>query len=137
MSRTFFAHPKHWQDEEVDRWVQALIADGAESVVPGRDDYQANIAIEMTIDSWIRSIARRRDLGTGQRVYALIVVPGTTVGKATAHIVRSALEAGIPVASVALEPGTDKIRSAVLVRDIDLEDAEDFTSGWSLVLADT
>ena len=136
--RVFFGHPKSWDDELINEAVTELTADMAKGlekavvVVPGRDDFNQNIASEGNFNGWCRSIARRTDQ-YGRRVYDVVAVPKSPegVGKATAAIVQDALRVNLPVVQVEwLEEGGIEARPVV---SVDAVDTENYFTGWQLV----
>jgi hypothetical protein len=139
--RVFFGHPKAWDDELINEAVKELAADMGAGlakevvVVPGRDDFHANIASEGNFNGWCRSITRRTDQ-RGQRFYDVVAIPKTAegIGKATAMIAQDALRAGLPVVRVEwLETGGIEARPVVSVEE---EDSENYIAGWYLVTSD-
>lgn len=141
--RVFLGHPKGWDDETIDLAVRELAADMTSSlekaveVISGRDDFHANIAAEGNFNGWCRSITRRTDQ-YGRRFYDVVAVPKVTmsgtVGKATAMIVRDALQHGLPAVQVEwLETGGIEVRPVTAVED---EDTENYIAGWRLVTTD-
>lgn len=139
--RVFFGHPKGWDDDLIGMASSELAASlGATlgtpvTVTAGRDDFRENIAAEGNINGWCRSVTRRTDQ-YGQRIYGAIVIPRIDgVGKATAVIARDALHRGLPVLEAEwLDDGHITTRRVVAVEDAD---AEDYVSGWRVIVADT
>jgi hypothetical protein len=139
--RVFFGHPKAWDDELINMAAQELAASMTAElgkpviVVPGRDDFQQNIASEGNFNGWCRSITRRTDQ-YGKRVYFMVVIPkGDGIGKATAQIATDALKAQIPVAEAEWnDDGSITARRVVRIED---EDSENYISGWRVIVADT
>jgi hypothetical protein len=134
--RVFLAHPKAWQNDKIDSGV-AYLAERlttemgeAVTVVSGRDDFMTYAASEGSFSSWSRSISRRIDSSTRQRVYRAIVVPGTrNLGRATAEIVQAALSEHVPVLS--WDEDTNEITA---VRDVVAEDPDNWKSGWKVIV---
>ena len=129
--KIFLAHSKAATDEQIEAWKKAIIANlpGEEvEVIPGRDDFNANIASDGTFDAWARGVTDRRDNFTGERVYGAVFVPGYTVGKATALIVGSALHHGVPVVVIdTTDCGSTEFRRGT---QLVVEDADDYVNGW-------
>lgn len=134
--RIFFAHPKNWDDERINDFAKA-IHDSIQHetthdvlVVPGRDDFNQNIASEGNYSGWCRSIIRRTDQ-RGERFYGVIVVPKVVdgIGKATAAIVADALDHRVPVVEADVVDGEMCIAA---VTGIEAVDDENYVSGWKL-----
>lgn len=91
MKTAFLAHPKGWDDHQIDQAVADLAACFASASFParpcsGRDDWNEQFRIAGSWDSWAASAARR---------YDIIVCPANEpLGKATAQIVAAALHQG-------------------------------------------
>lgn len=132
MTRAFIAHPKSWTDEQVDGFVAAVKASlpSDAEVVPGRDDYAANIASEGHVSAWVRSVTRRRDVDSGRRYFDLIVATEERVGKATADIARDAIAASLPIVLGHLD--ADGTVRATQIVGVETVDSEDFFTGWLL-----
>jgi hypothetical protein len=134
--RIFFAHPKAWDDERINDFAKA-VHDSIEAetshdvlVIPGRDDFNENIASEGNYNGWCRSITRRTD-SRGDRFYGVIVVPKAPegIGKATAAIIKDALDLRVPVVEAELVDGSLNIAAVVGIETVD---DEDYISGWKL-----
>ena len=65
------------------------------SVISGRDDFRIHCRGDWNV--WAKSIVKREHAITRKPYYDLIVVPSTTVGRATAQVVDLAVRAGRPV----------------------------------------
>jgi hypothetical protein len=140
--RVFFGHPKAWDDELINEAVSeiasSMTADLGEpvEVIPGRDDFQKNIANEGNFNGWCRSITRRGDYATGQKFYNIIIVPKSDgIGKATAQIAEDAIRAGMPVLEVEFTDDGGIVARAVA--RVEAEDTENFIAGWRLITIDT
>ncbi len=140
--RVFFGHPKAWDDELINEAVSeiasSMTADLGEAVevIPGRDDFQKNIANEGNFNGWCRSITRRGDYTTGQKFYNIIIVPKNDgIGKATAQIAEDAIRAGMPVLEVEFTDDGGIVARAVA--RVEAEDTENFIAGWRLITIDT
>ena len=134
--RIFFAHPKGWDDERINDFAKAIHVSVENEtshdvlVVPGRDDFNANIASEGNYNGWCRSITRRTD-SRGDRFYGVIVVPKAVegIGKATAAIIKDALEQRVPVVEADVVDGEMCIAA---VTGIETVDDENYVTGWKL-----
>ncbi len=131
--RAFLAHPKGWNDGQIEAssnaLKQSLEARTGQtwSVVPGRDDYNDNIYSDGNFNSWIQSVPRRIDSFTRDRLYAAIVVPTERMGKATAGIMTEASKVGMAVIHQAAD------HSLYQVDDLIEDDGDDYQNGWFLV----
>lgn len=100
--RLFLAHPKAWEDSRIDDAVQViqklcapLYPDQAVSVISGRDDFVIR-GQQLGWKHWCESVAK--GFGPdGQPRFDVFVIPPGDVGKATADMVRMAVEAAKPV----------------------------------------
>jgi len=131
----FLAHPKRWEEGHINEWRDALAAMFAEEgvpamVIPGRDDFQAYMAAEGTFSAWAASIIKRRDLMTRERFYGAVVATTREVGKATADIIRSALDNDVPV--LLMEPADENRFQLVRVTQQVVVNERDFINGWRL-----
>lgn len=122
--KVFLAHPKNADDLQLASWSETASRHLAGDIVFGRDDFNAQIAIDGTFDCWAKGVPSRRDSYTQMPVYGAIVSPVEQVGKATALIVEEALRLGTPV--YLLEPW----RRATGLQQID---AESYVGGWRVV----
>lgn len=137
IERVFFAHPKGWDDERINDFAQAIHDSIAHEtshdvlVVPGRDDFQQNIASEGNYNGWCRSIVRRTDQ-RGERFYGVIAVPKSPdgIGKATAAIIEDAIAHELPVVEVSIVDGD---MSLAAVTGIETVDDDNYVSGWRLI----
>ena len=133
--RVFLAHSKGTTDLEIQSWstaVQKAFEQRGEvvEVVPGVDDFNANIASDGTFDAWARAVPHRRDTFTGLRLYGAIVVLALEVGKATGIIAQEALKAGTRV-YFAEWIGTDEVELTDVV-GAEETNSQDFFRGWQL-----
>lgn len=134
----FFAHPKGMEDEAIDSGlrdtVAAFLASGdTVTVVAGRDDYMKHAPSAGGFNGWCRDVVTRIDMTTLNPAYAAFVVPGTSVGKATALILQLAMQKGRRVFSLQYQRTTEE---PVLrpVQGIECIDPNDFFAGWVLDL---
>tara|TARA_R100001082_G_scaffold110514_1_gene90648 strand:- start:3412 stop:3882 length:471 start_codon:yes stop_codon:yes gene_type:complete len=104
--RIFYAHPSGEDTETISQnsiRIQELIRAKGEragkdlkvSVVPGHEDFRIHCRGDWNV--WTKSVVKREHAITRKPYYDFIVVPGTTVGRATAQIVDLAVRAGRPV----------------------------------------
>jgi len=134
--RVFLAHPKSMPDDEIDWWsreVGRLLSDGSDivSVTPGRDDFQRYAMGAGSFSAWAVEVPLRKDMATGKRYYEAFVSPTAYVGRATADILRGALNVGTPV--IYLEQDEDKQSiEPHRVNQVVVVDAEDYLKGWYL-----
>jgi hypothetical protein len=126
------------EDAEIDRDVHdvglAFAATGDNVVVvAGRDDYMKHAPSAGGFGGWCRDVVNRMDMTTLKPVYSGFVVPGTSMGKATALIIQLALAKKCPVFSLQYQRTTEE---PVLRRAIGIEciDPNDFFGGWVLDL---
>ena len=125
--RIFYAHPSGEDTETISQnsiRIQELIRAKGEragkdlkvSVISGRDDFRINCRGDWNV--WAKSVVRREHAITRKPYYDFIVVPGTTVGRATAQIVDLAVRAGRPVFLLSEE----KLERITQVYPFDVED---------------
>lgn len=134
--RIFFAHPKSMDDAEIDSWgreIKKLFVDAEDldtRVVPGRDDFQQYAVGAGSFTAWAREVPTRRDMGTGRPYYSAFVSVNAYVGRATADILRGALNTGTPV--IYLEKKEDGAVEPHRVNQVVVVDPEDYLKGWCL-----
>jgi hypothetical protein len=139
--RFFLAHSKaEGEDPDtigriLDR-VRGIVGKGHE-IVLGRDEFTEHIGSSGGWDGWTASISTRVDPDSGQRVYDGIIVPSHRVGKATAAIVRCALDVSMPVFALqdrdASPFGPDEIEDgADEVGHVEMTTPRDYKTGWTL-----
>jgi hypothetical protein len=133
--KVFLAHSKGTTDLEIQSWstaVQRWFERKGEivEVVPGVDDFNANIASDGTFDAWARAVPHRRDTFTGLRLYGAVVALSREVGKATGIIAQEALKAGTHVYA-ADWTGTDDVDLSP-VAFAEETDPQDYFRGWEL-----
>jgi hypothetical protein len=135
--RAFIAHAKSDGDtyletvrEKVKLTLEnAAIAQGKAVVIEcvlGRDDHMENFKRAGSWDAWAHDVIDRLDYVTRDPVYAVVIVTGRLVGKATAQIIERAFGAQRPILlfcdDAILRP----------VRAINHTSA-DFAAGWEVV----
>ena len=134
--RIFFAHPKSMPDDEIDWWareIKRLLADGPEiiEVTSGRDDFQRYAMGAGSFTAWAKEVAARKDMSTGKLYYDAFVSVNAYIGRATADILRVALNVGTPV--IYLEQDEDKGSiEPHRVTQVVVDDPEDYLKGWYL-----
>lgn len=134
--RVFFAHPKSMSDEDIDWWARQIVqmlSDGTEiiEVTPGRDDYQRYAMGAGSFSAWAREVPVRKDMGTGKTYYDAFVSVNAYIGRATADILKGALNAGTPV--IYLEQDADKGSiEPHRVTQVVVDDPDDYLKGWYL-----
>lgn len=134
--RIFFAHPKSMEDSDIDWWsrqIVQMLTDGTETieVTPGRDDFQRYAMGAGSFTSWAREVAARKDMGTGKLYYDAFVTVNAYIGRATADILRVALNLGTPV--IYLEQDEDKgAIEPKRVAQVVVDDPDDYLKGWYL-----
>jgi hypothetical protein len=134
--RIFFAHPKSMEDGDIDWWsreIKRMLTDGTEiiEVTSGRDDYQRYAVGAGSFSAWAREVAERRDMATGKRYYDGFVSVNAYVGRATADILRVALNAGTPVIYLEQDENTQSIEPK-RVTQVVVDDPDDYLKGWYL-----
>lgn len=88
------------------------------SIISGRDDFRINCRGDWNV--WAKSIVSREHAITRKPYYDFIVVPGTTVGRATAQIVDKAVRAGRPV--FLLSQNEERLERITQVYPFDVDD---------------
>ena len=94
-----FAHPRRWEDDRIDRAVETLQAMWTREhtqpirVVSGRDDYNLRARALGGWENWCRSVAKGTKADGEARFDVIIVPSDADVGKATADIARTAIQA--------------------------------------------
>lgn len=129
--RVFLGHSKSDTDGSIEAMKSTLIrilthasaGRAIVEVVPGRDDFEANMKRAGGWDAWAIDVVDRIDFSTRERVYSAIVVTSENVGGATAKIVQRAISVGV---RVMLLNGAE-VKS---VTGIDEIDRRDFRGGW-------
>jgi hypothetical protein len=125
--RVFYAHPSGEDEKTIAqtsiRIREFIRAKGERagkdlkvSVISGRDDFRINCRGDWNV--WAKSVVKREHAITRKPYYDFIVVPGTTVGRATAQIVDLAVRAGRPVFLLSEE----KLERITQVYPFDVED---------------
>ena len=131
--RAFLAHPKAWNDGQIESVSAALKAameakTGQQwAVVPGRDDYSDNIYSDGSFSAWAQAVPRRIDSFTRDRFYTVIVLPTDRMGKGTAAILEAADQVGTPAIYMAPDHTLYQIDELVT------EDEQDYQNGWFIV----
>ena len=134
--RIFFAHPKSMPDDEIDWWVKTIeqmLSDGSDraAVTSGRDDFQRYAMGAGSFTAWAKEVAARKDMSTGKLYYDAFVSVNAYIGRATADILRVALNVGTPV--IYLEQDEDKQSiEPHRVTQVVVDDPEDYLKGWYL-----
>jgi len=102
--RFFFAHPKAMAADEITntrtallQWMKVKQPEIAIELTSGRDDYDRHFARCGSWDSWAEDVATGIDYMSREPRFHGFIVPGKSVGAATARILRSALSARKPV----------------------------------------
>jgi hypothetical protein len=134
--RIFFAHPKSMEDGDIDWWsreITRMLTDGTEiiEVTSGRDDYQRYAVGAGSFSAWAREVAVRKDMRTGKPYYDGFVSVNAYVGRATADILRVALNAGTPVIYLEQDENTQSIEPK-RVTQVVVDDPDDYLKGWYL-----
>lgn len=129
----FLATPKGMEDAEVDAYYQTVVAkftpalDGIElTVVKAEDDYRANFGRCGGWDAWTQDVGRGVDYLARTPRYNCIACVQQSVGKATADIVRHAIESDRMVVLVNPNKTVDRVYAVETI------DANDYRSGWFL-----
>jgi hypothetical protein len=134
--RIFFAHPKDMEDSDIDWWskeIARMLADGTEiiEVTSGRDDFQRYAMGAGSFTAWAREVPTRKDMATGKPYYDGFVAVNAYVGRATADILRVAINVGTPV--IYLEQDEDKGSiEPKRVLQVVVDDQDDYRKGWYL-----
>ena len=135
--RAFLAHPKAWNDGQIES-VSAALKAAMEAktgqswvVVPGRDDYSDNIYSDGSFGAWAQAVPRRIDSFTRDRFYNVIVLPTDRMGKGTAAILEAAEQVGAPAIYMAPDHTLYQIEELVT------EDEQDYQNGWFIVKGET
>ena len=129
--RIFYAHPS---GEDAKSIAQASIRirelvrakgenagkDLKVSVISGRDDFRINCRGDWSV--WAKSVVRREHAITRKPYYDFVVIPGTTVGRATAQIVDVAVRSGRPVFLLGTNQGQDRLERVTQVYPFDVDD---------------
>jgi len=131
--RIFLATPKDCGEEVVakyhaltlDKFKAALKHDDVE-VVKAEDDFHANFSRCGGWDSWCSDVGRGVDYLYRTPRYNAIVCIHQQVGKATASIVRSALEVNRMVVCVLPDDSYQRVMA------VDELDKQDYKGGWLL-----
>ena len=131
--RVFLATPKDCGSEVVEKYHALTLAKfkGALKhddvlVVNAEDDFHANFSRCGGWDSWCNDVGRGVDYLYRTPRYNAIVCITQQVGKATASIVRAALEANRMVVSVCAD---DTYQRVVAIDELD---KNDYRGGWLL-----
>tara|TARA_R110000796_G_scaffold233371_2_gene351893 strand:+ start:4872 stop:5306 length:435 start_codon:yes stop_codon:yes gene_type:complete len=130
MKRVFFAHSAQTDVKDVRNNSKRLkemlerLHDDTYKVVAGRQDYQSYFRGDW--DIWQKGVVNRTDAVTGAPVYNIFVVLGKTCGRATAGILKAALEAGRPVLRW---DGAEVLDEVTEVRSTD---PDDWQTGYKL-----
>ena len=128
--RFFYAHPASDPPDilhsDRERLSELLTKRGAESVriTLGRKDFETNFKGDW--GAWAQSIVSRVHSVTRKPRYGAIIIPGERCGRATAQVVRAALEAGRPVFLWDREHSLKKVCGVTMV------DPDDWATGLSL-----
>jgi hypothetical protein len=129
--RFFYAHPSSDPPsiilEDRERLRTLLTERGAGSsirITLGRKDFESNFRGDWA--AWTQSIVSRTHSVTRKPRYEAIVVPGKRCGRATAQVVKAALEAGRPVFLWDREHSLKKVCGVTMV------DSDDWATGLSL-----
>lgn len=134
--RAFIAHSKGTDAEALPALRHQIVAalqreataagsDAAITATLGREHHAQHFKRCGSWDAWARDVALGVHPVTRQPVHDLIVVPAGPVGKATAEIVRYALEARVRV----VEYCNGTFRK---VKSITALDDQDYKAGWRL-----
>lgn len=131
--RIFLASPKESNPEVVEKYYAltltkfktALKHDDVE-VVKAEDDFHANFSRCGGWDSWCNDVGRGVDYIYRTPRYNAIVCISQQVGKATATIVKAALEANRMVVTVVADESYQRVIG------IDELDKNDYRAGWLL-----
>ena len=136
--RIFLAHPKSFNDEEIDLWTQTVKEQFRGEypdleVVTGRDDYFQNAPTAGTWKAWAQDVVTRIDSTTRDPWFDVIVSPTSYVGGATRLIVAYALSANRPVLLVTENQNDTGTRIEIeRVRELIEIDSKDYNKGWML-----
>jgi len=134
MTRIFLAHSSSADPKELSAQAGKLLdllqerfkAKGNSSpdlqVVLGREDHRRHWAGNW--EAWQANIVDRQDFMTGRPVYSLFVVPDGFCGRATAGILKRALESDRPVMWWDGEAHLEKVSA------IHMDDPDDWSSGF-------
>ena len=131
--RVFYAHSAQSSPQQVN-YEAKLLSDTMSkkfgrnaSVRPGRSDYERRFSGNW--EEWQKSVVTRTNATTGQKAYDLFVVTGVGCGRATANILRLALEHGRPVY---WWNGREEAEFKKVAK-IEVLDEEDWSNGWVIV----
>jgi len=134
--RIFFAHPKDMEDGDIDWWlktIEQMLSDEGDrvAVTSGRDDFQRYAMGAGSFTAWAREVPTRKDMSTGKPYYDAFVAVNAYVGRATADILRVAINVGTPV--IYLEQDEDKGSiEPKRVLQVVVDDQDDYRKGWYL-----
>jgi len=90
------------------------------SVISGRDDFRINCRGDWSV--WAKSVVKREHAITRKPYYDFIVIPSTTVGRATAQIVGLAVKRGRPVFLLTTDQDKDRLERVTQVYPFDVDD---------------
>tara|TARA_R100000008_G_scaffold77895_2_gene58576 strand:- start:2454 stop:2927 length:474 start_codon:yes stop_codon:yes gene_type:complete len=138
MMKVFYAHPASISPQGIERDTQ-LLKEALElkyqrfhpgrhvRVRSGRSDHHVHYRGDW--EAWQQSVVNRKHVTTGELLYDLFAVSGNRCGRATANILRLAMESGRKVIWWdGQSPGRFK-----RVLSIRVNDEEDWTGGWEIV----
>lgn len=133
--RIFVAHPKGETDEvldltrsEIEEVARRQLPGREIEIVLGRDDFQRSFARFGGWDGWIASIAGGSEYREGllRPRFDVLVTTTTTLGRATAQMLRIAAGKGKPVLYFT---GAD----FTPVQNVVQRDGQDYRAGWEIV----
>jgi len=134
--RAFFAHPSGMDEDAI--WdacidIRDIIAkkQGMDTmdhirVISGREDFQSNFRGNW--EDWQTGVITRQNSMTGKPVYDVFITGSTILGRATAGLLNTALQAEKPVFHWTGDPDVPFERIAKIV----IEDPEDWTHGYRI-----
>lgn len=142
--RILFLHPKEWDDERVDAACRTLLAQYSAhaasraaqagtspdrvSVVSGRADYAKRAPSLGGYSGWVVSLTQPQTAGDYR--FTHLIVPERHVGRATGEVIQRAVKRRRQ--RILFWDGTQGPKAIQGVRE---ENAENWQSGWTLVLA--
>jgi len=129
----FLATPKGMEEAEIEKYYASVVEkfvpalDGIELlVVKAEDDYREHFARCGSWEAWTRDVGQGVDYLFRTPRYNCIVCVQQSIGKATADIVRYALEGNRMVVLANESGGFDRVTR------VDEMDSQNYRSGWFL-----
>ena len=134
-TRVFLAHPANMSPAEIDELIEPVRSSLATyynvpgdtlKIITGRTDYQRFFARSGGWKGWSRSVVHRTHAVTNEYMYQLFVVCGSRCGRATASILKHALNAGIEV----LQHSDSGLQTVI---GIGIDDGNNWRDGFKVI----